>query len=138
MHGSRFYLEDVTEPESSQSKDNLGLMERLTSEATAHSQALDRLQALEAKLEKLTNEKASWEARARNAEENASLVSGGGGSGCEFCSRHTWRFSFSFQTIAQLQENIDSLHLEKKNLEKRFEESSTLANGNVVKKGRLL
>lgn len=37
---------------------------------------------------------------------------------------------FYFQTIAQLQEQIDSWRLEKQNLEKRFEESTSLANGN--------
>lgn len=51
-------------------------MERLTSEANARSQAVDRLQALEAKLEKLTNEKASGEAREAKVKEDASLVSG--------------------------------------------------------------
>lgn len=51
-------------------------MERLTSEANARSQAVDRLQALEAKMEKLTNEKASWEARETKVKEDASLVSG--------------------------------------------------------------
>lgn len=76
MHASRFYLEDVVEPESSQNKDNLALMERLTSEANARSQAVDRLQALEAQLEKVTNEKASWEARETKVKEDASLVGG--------------------------------------------------------------
>lgn len=51
-------------------------MERLTSEANARAQAADRLQALEAKLEKLTNEKASWEARETKAKDDASLVGG--------------------------------------------------------------
>lgn len=51
-------------------------MERLTSEANARSQAADRLHALEAKLEKLANEKASWEARETKVKEDASLVGG--------------------------------------------------------------
>lgn len=66
-----------TPPLSSQNRENLGLMERLTSEANARSQAVERLQGLEAKLEKLTSEKASLEARATKAKEDASLV------GCE-------------------------------------------------------
>lgn len=51
-------------------------MEKLTSEANARSQAVDRLQGLEAKLEKLTNEKASLEARGKKVKEEASQVSG--------------------------------------------------------------
>lgn len=59
---------------SVQNRENLGLMERLTSEANARAQAGDRLQGLEAKLEKLTNEKASLEAREVKAKEDANLV----------------------------------------------------------------
>lgn len=80
VHSSGLCVEDVTEAESSQNKDNLGLMERLTSEANARSQAVERLQALEAKLVKLTTEKASWEARETKAKEEASLVSAKSGS----------------------------------------------------------
>ncbi|TNN00172.1 hypothetical protein fugu_011418 [Takifugu bimaculatus] len=87
-------------------RENRGLMERLTSEANARSQAVDRLQGLEAKLEKLTNEKASLEAREAKAKEDANL------------------------TITQLHEEIDSWRLEKQSLEKRFEESTSLANEN--------
>ncbi|XP_011605937.2 unconventional myosin-Vc [Takifugu rubripes] len=87
-------------------RENLGLMERLTSEANARSQAVDRLQGLEAKLEKLTNEKASLEAREAKAKEHANL------------------------TITQLHEEIDSWRSEKQSLEKRFEESTSLANEN--------
>lgn len=133
MHRSRFYLEGVIEAESSQNKDNFGLMERLTSEANARSQAVDRLQALEAKLEKLTTEKTSWEARETKVKEDASLVSEKSGSRWKIWPDRASRGVFSFQTIAQLQEDIDFLHLEKKNLEEKFEESTTLANGNVVK-----
>lgn len=50
-------------------------MERLTSEASARSQAAGRLQGLEAQLEKLTSQKASLEAREKKAKEDASLVS---------------------------------------------------------------
>lgn len=50
-------------------------MERLTSLANSHSQTVDRLQGLEAQLEKTTNQKASLEAREKKAKEDASLVS---------------------------------------------------------------
>lgn len=50
-------------------------MEKLTSEANARSQAMDRLQGLETKLEKLTNEKTSVEAREAKVKEDASRVS---------------------------------------------------------------
>lgn len=133
MHRSRFYLEDVIEAESSQNKDNLGLMERLTSEANARSQAVDRLQALEAKMEKLTTEKASWEARETKVKENASLVSEKSDSRWKIWPDRASHGVFSFQTIAQLKEDIEFLHLEKKNLEEKFEESTTLTNGNVDK-----
>lgn len=59
----------------SQNKENRGLMERLTSEANARSQTADKLQGLEVQLEKLTNQKASLEAREKKAKEDASLVS---------------------------------------------------------------
>lgn len=49
-------------------------MERLTSEANARSQSLDRAQGLEVQLEKLTNQKACVEARERRANQDASLV----------------------------------------------------------------
>lgn len=61
-------------PVSSQNKENRGLMERLTSEANGRSQATDRLQGLEAQLEKLTNQKTSLEAREKKSKEDASLV----------------------------------------------------------------
>lgn len=59
---------------SSQNKENRGLMERLTSEANARSQATDRLQGLEVQLEKLTNHKTSLETREKRSKEDASLV----------------------------------------------------------------
>lgn len=62
-------------PVSLQNKENRGLMERLTSLANSHSQTVDRLQGLEAQLEKSTNQKASLEAREKKAKEDASLVS---------------------------------------------------------------
>ncbi|KAI3370674.1 hypothetical protein L3Q82_007236 [Scortum barcoo] len=83
-----------------QNKENRGLMERLTSLATSHSQTVDRLQDLEVQLEKSTNQKASLEAREKKAKEDASL------------------------TNAQLQKEIDALNLEKQNLEKKFATST--------------
>ena len=61
-------------PASSQSKENRGLMERLTSVANSHSQSVDRLQVLEAQLEKVNSQKESLEAREKKAKEDASLV----------------------------------------------------------------
>lgn len=49
-------------------------MERLTSLASSHSQTMERLQGLEAQLDKTTNQKASLEERERKAKEDASLV----------------------------------------------------------------
>lgn len=60
---------------SLQNKENRGLVERLTSLATSHSQTVDKLQGLEAKLEKSTNQKASLEAREKKVKEDASVVS---------------------------------------------------------------
>lgn len=59
---------------SPQNKENRGLMERLTSEANARSQSVDKVQGLEVQLEKLTTLKVSVEARERKAKEDASLV----------------------------------------------------------------
>ena len=61
-------------PASSQNKENRGLMERLTSVANSHSQSMDRLQVLEAQLEKVNNQKESLEAREKKAKGDASLV----------------------------------------------------------------
>ncbi|KAM9351640.1 unconventional myosin-Vc [Symphorus nematophorus] len=83
-----------------QNKENRGLVERLTSMATSHSHTMDRLQHLEAQLEKSTNQKTSLEAREKKAKEEASL------------------------TITQLQKEKDALNLEKQNLEKKFEAST--------------
>ncbi|XP_042267491.1 unconventional myosin-Vc [Thunnus maccoyii] len=87
-----------------QNKENRGLMERLTSLANTHSQTVDRLHGLETKLEKSSNQKASLEAREKKVKEDASL------------------------TIAQLQNEMDALTLEKQNLEKKFESSTKEAN----------
>uniref|UniRef100_A0A671VFM8 Myosin VC n=1 Tax=Sparus aurata TaxID=8175 RepID=A0A671VFM8_SPAAU len=89
-----------------QNKENRGLMERLTSVANSHSQSVDRLQVLEAQLEKVNNQKESLEAREKKAKEDASL------------------------TIAKLQKETDALNLEKQNLEKQFEASTKEAKGN--------
>ncbi|XP_026166817.1 unconventional myosin-Vc [Mastacembelus armatus] len=83
-----------------QNKENRGLVERLTSLANTQSQAVDRLQVLEAQLEKTTNQKALLEAREKKAQEDANLK------------------------IEHLQSEVDALTLEKQNLEKKFEASS--------------
>ncbi|KAE8296185.1 Unconventional myosin-Vc [Larimichthys crocea] len=83
-----------------QNKENRGLMERLTSLANSHAQNMDRVQGLEAQLEKLTNQKASLEAKEKKGKEDTTLI------------------------IAQLQKETHALNLEKQNLEKKFEAST--------------
>uniref|UniRef100_A0A8D3BTU1 Myosin VC n=1 Tax=Scophthalmus maximus TaxID=52904 RepID=A0A8D3BTU1_SCOMX len=58
-----------------QNKENCGLVERLTSLASTHSHTVDRLQGVEAQLEKSTRQRASLEARERTVKEGATLVS---------------------------------------------------------------
>uniref|UniRef100_A0AAQ4NYS0 Myosin VC n=1 Tax=Gasterosteus aculeatus aculeatus TaxID=481459 RepID=A0AAQ4NYS0_GASAC len=71
-----FHVEDVTKSLlSQQNKENRGLMERLTHLASANSHTVDRLQGLEAQLEKSNSQKASVEAREKKVKEDASLVS---------------------------------------------------------------
>nr|XP_020514595.1 unconventional myosin-Vc isoform X3 [Labrus bergylta] len=89
-----------------QSKENCGLVERLTTLANSHSQTVEKLQGLEVKLEKSTHLKASVEAREKKAKEDAGL------------------------TIALLQKDMDALKLEKQNLEKKFEASFKEAKEN--------
>nr|XP_020476628.1 unconventional myosin-Vc isoform X2 [Monopterus albus] len=89
-----------------QNKENCGLVERFTSLANTHSQTMDRLQGLEVQLEKSNNQKASLEAREKKAKEDA------------------------HQTIAQLQREIETLTLEKQNLEKQFAASIKEAKEN--------
>lgn len=50
-------------------------MERLTSLANSHSQAVERVQSLEAQLEKSASKRASLEAKELKAKEDATLVS---------------------------------------------------------------
>uniref|UniRef100_A0A8C2HZ93 Myosin VC n=1 Tax=Cyprinus carpio TaxID=7962 RepID=A0A8C2HZ93_CYPCA len=57
-----------------QNKENLGLMEKLTSLSNARAQGLEKIQALEAELGKLTNEMAALEASARTKSEEADQV----------------------------------------------------------------
>uniref|UniRef100_A0A1A7ZSH0 Myosin VC n=1 Tax=Nothobranchius furzeri TaxID=105023 RepID=A0A1A7ZSH0_NOTFU len=82
-----------------QSKENRGLMERLTSLANSNSQTVDRLQGLEIQLEKVTNQKVSLEESERRSKEEATLM------------------------ITQLQKEMESLSLGKQMLEKKFEAS---------------
>ncbi|XP_074534428.1 unconventional myosin-Vc [Halichoeres trimaculatus] len=89
-----------------QSKENRGLVERLTTLATSHSQTVDKLQGLEANLEKTTHLKASVEAREKKTKEEAGVA------------------------IAMLQKDFDALKLEKQSLVKKFETSSNEAKEN--------
>uniref|UniRef100_A0A8C7YNI6 Unconventional myosin-Vc n=1 Tax=Oryzias sinensis TaxID=183150 RepID=A0A8C7YNI6_9TELE len=82
-----------------QTKENRGLMEKLTTLANSQSQNTHRLQGLEIQLEKVTSQKESLEAKERKTKEETSL------------------------TITQLQCQIDEVNLEKQNLEKKFEAS---------------
>ncbi|XP_051740847.1 unconventional myosin-Vc [Ctenopharyngodon idella] len=54
-----------------QNKENRGLMERVTSLSNARAQGLEKIQALEVELGKLTNEMAALEERARTNSEEA-------------------------------------------------------------------
>uniref|UniRef100_A0A3Q3WH83 Uncharacterized protein n=1 Tax=Mola mola TaxID=94237 RepID=A0A3Q3WH83_MOLML len=57
-----------------QNKENRGLMERLTSEANGRCQTVERLQVLEAQLEKLSNQKASLEEREKKLQKEADAL----------------------------------------------------------------
>ncbi|KAM7414757.1 hypothetical protein PAMA_019527 [Pampus argenteus] len=83
-----------------QNKENRGLMERLRSLASSHSQTTDRLQVLESHMEKSSKQKATLEAREKKVKEDAVLA------------------------IAQLQNEIGALTVENQNLEKKFEASA--------------
>nr|XP_061825669.1 unconventional myosin-Vc-like isoform X1 [Nerophis lumbriciformis] len=95
-----FRVQQLRKKNEEQSKENHGLVERLTSLASSHSQTLDRLQALETQLKKSTNQKASLEAREKKIKEDASLK------------------------MTTLQSEIDRVIIEKQNMEKTFEASS--------------
>ncbi|KAL6106594.1 myo5c [Pungitius sinensis] len=95
-----FRVQQLRKKVEEQNKENRGLMERLTHLASSHSHTVERLQGLEAQLEKSNSQKASVEAREKKVKEDASL------------------------TTAQLQKEIDAVKLEKQNLEKRFEVST--------------
>ncbi|XP_061630695.1 unconventional myosin-Vc isoform X1 [Phyllopteryx taeniolatus] len=95
-----FRVQQLRKKNEEQSKDNRGLVERLTSLASSHSQAMDRLQALETQLEKSANQKASLEAREKKVKEDA------------------------FLKMTELQSDVDGLIIRKQNMEKMFEASS--------------
>ncbi|KAM8890735.1 unconventional myosin-Vc [Spinachia spinachia] len=95
-----FRVQQLRKKVEEQNKENRGLMERLTHLASSHSHTVERLQGLEAQLEKSTRQKASAEAREKKVKEDASL------------------------TTAQLRKEIDAVNLEKQNLEKRFDVST--------------
>ncbi|KAM4553324.1 unconventional myosin-Vc [Fundulus diaphanus] len=94
-----FRVQKLKKKTEEQSKETRGLMERLTSLASTHSQTVERLHSQEAQLDKLTNLKASLEARERKTREEANL------------------------TINQLQKQVEALSLERQNLEKKLDAS---------------
>ncbi|XP_062404048.1 unconventional myosin-Vc [Sardina pilchardus] len=83
-----------------QGKENRGLMERLTGLANAHSQGLDKLQALEAELSKSANDRVSVEKQEKRNKEAAN------------------------QMITQLQAQKAALEAEKKSVEAKMAEST--------------
>ncbi|XP_076124385.1 unconventional myosin-Vc [Alosa pseudoharengus] len=83
-----------------QGKENRGLMERLTGLANAHSQGLDKLQALEAELSKSANNRMSIEKQEKRNKEAAN------------------------QMITQLQTQKAALEAEKKTMEAKMAESA--------------
>ncbi|XP_034032084.1 unconventional myosin-Vc [Thalassophryne amazonica] len=95
-----FRVQKLKKKLEDQSKENCGLVERLKILANSNSQAMGRLQSLEAQLEKSASQKASLEAREKKVKEDATLVA------------------------AQLQKEIDKLILDKQNMEKQFEFSA--------------
>ncbi|KAF7701920.1 hypothetical protein HF521_001203 [Silurus meridionalis] len=82
-----------------QSKENRGLMERLTSLANAHAQGLEKVQSLEVELSKAANEKLSMEEREKKRKEETS------------------------QVIAQLQNERDKAKLENQALQAKLKDS---------------
>ncbi|KAM9814851.1 unconventional myosin-Vc isoform X1 [Syngnathus typhle] len=95
-----FRVQQLRKKNEEQSKENCGLVERLTSLANSHSQAMERLQALETQLKKTATQKASLEAREKKVKEDASL------------------------RVTDLQSQVDGLIIKKQSMEKMFEASS--------------
>ncbi|XP_051918235.1 unconventional myosin-Vc isoform X1 [Hippocampus zosterae] len=95
-----FRVQQLRKKNEEQSKENCGLVERLTSLANSHSQAMDRLHALETQLEKSAIQKASLAAREKKAKEDASLK------------------------LTDLQREVDGLIIKKQTMEKTFEASA--------------
>ncbi|XP_058500890.1 unconventional myosin-Vc [Solea solea] len=94
-----FRVQQLRKKIEDQNKENRGMVDKLTSLANSHSQTVDRLQVMEAQLEKSNSQRATLETREKKVKEDATL------------------------TIAQYQKELDSLKLEKRNLEKKFEAS---------------
>uniref|UniRef100_UPI0037E98C11 unconventional myosin-Vc n=1 Tax=Semicossyphus pulcher TaxID=241346 RepID=UPI0037E98C11 len=92
-----FRVQQLRKKIEEQSKENCGLLERLTTLATTHSQTMEKLQGVEVKLEKSTNLKASVEAREKKAQEEADVVT------------------------AKLQKEINALNVQKESLKREFE-----------------
>ncbi|XP_027019679.2 unconventional myosin-Vc [Tachysurus fulvidraco] len=89
-----------------QSKENRGLMERLTRLANAHAQQLDKVQSLEVELSKAANERLSIEEREKKREEE------------------------SGQVIAQLRDERDKVSLENQALQTKLKDSIQQMTGN--------
>ncbi|XP_057692409.1 unconventional myosin-Vc isoform X2 [Corythoichthys intestinalis] len=95
-----FRVEQLRKKNEEQSKENRGLVERLTSLASSHSQAMEKLQAMEIQLGKSANQKASLAAREKKAQQDASLK------------------------MTALQSEVDGLIIEKQARETMFEAST--------------
>ncbi|XP_077568270.1 unconventional myosin-Vc [Stigmatopora nigra] len=95
-----FRVEQLRKKNEEQSKENRGLVERLTSLASSHSQAMEKIQVLETQLEKTANQKASLAAREKKAQQDTLLK------------------------VTALQSEIDGLITEKQARETMFEASN--------------
>ncbi|CAL9696918.1 unnamed protein product [Knipowitschia caucasica] len=98
-----FRVQQLRQKVEEQNKENHGLVEKLTSLANTHSQTMNRLQSLEVQLEKSTSLKATLEAKEKKVKEDSS------------------------QALAGLQEQIDTLKLDKQKLEKAYQLSTQQA-----------
>uniref|UniRef100_A0A3Q2QJ82 Myosin VC n=1 Tax=Fundulus heteroclitus TaxID=8078 RepID=A0A3Q2QJ82_FUNHE len=105
-----FRVQKLKKKTEEQSKETRGLMERLTSLASTHCQTVEKLHSQEVQLEKLTNLKASLEARERKTREEANLVS----------------------PRRKLQKQVEALNLERQNLEKKLDASIKEAKENSI------
>ncbi|XP_046890454.1 unconventional myosin-Vc [Hypomesus transpacificus] len=94
-----FRVQQLRKKVEEQTKENNGLLERLTGLSTAHAHSTDKLQSLQTQLSKSANERTALEEREKKNKEDAS------------------------QAMAQLQKEMDKLIQEKETLEKKHVES---------------